>query len=107
MENTVDPLDTDQVNSAASIFSTAIKQFKTRVSFLPAKSVRRVFAAAIEFPLSDKGLNLKNQSEVELFRLTLQLLDAKITMTDAVMRNKAIKEQETLKENENVEQPMA
>lgn len=107
MENKVDPLNTEQVNTAAKVFSTAIRQFKNRVGLLPAKSIRRVFAAAVEFPLSEGGLNLRNQAEIDLFKLTIQLLDAKITMTDAIMRNNVLKEQETKKEIEDVSTTMA
>lgn len=82
-------LDNKEINQAALKFKTGVVQAK-RLAQSPnisKKAMARVLNAVIEFPLGDEYPKFTNKEEQALFNLTLELIDAKSLMINAVMQD--------------------
>lgn len=84
-----DLLDNKEINQAALKFKHGVVQAK-RLAQSPSvskKAMARVLNAVIEFPLGDSYPKFTNKEEQALFNLTLELMDAKSLMINAVMQD--------------------
>ncbi len=102
----VDHLNTPEVNRAAYNFQNSMKLIKIRTRSLSKKSMERVFDAVLEFPLSKEEPKFRNQFEHELFILSLNALASKNQMMEAVINdqtqslNKLKEAEEAMKKEE-------
>lgn len=92
----VDHMDNKEVNKAALDYSNLVPQIRGRALTMKGKALGRVFAAVIEFPLSDKEVKFRSKEEHELFVMCLHAQSCKQVMMQAVFKN-----QQMLKEIEN------
>lgn len=84
-----DLLDNKEINQAALKFKNGVVQAKhlTQSAKLSKKAMARVLNAVIEFPLGDEYPKFVDKQEQVLFNLTLELIDAKAMMINAVMQD--------------------
>ena len=104
----VDPLNNDNVNQAAYSFkkSSDLARSRTSSPAISKKGMARVLNAVIEFPIGEKDPKFFNKFEHELFVLTLQCLQAKTVMMNAILTSrqetsdKLIEAENAIKEGE-------
>lgn len=82
-------LDNKEINQAALKFKNGIVEARrmTQSPSVSKKAMARILNAVIEFPLGDAYPKFTDKSEQALFNLTLELIDAKSLMINAVMQN--------------------
>lgn len=94
-----DPMDNDRVNQAAYTFQTSLPRIKALSSNMSRNALARVFKSVVEFPLAESYPKFRNQTETELFILTLSAISAKNVMSAAFMQGRESELKEEVTDN--------
>lgn len=86
-------MDVKPEDVAAESFQKNLPVFKNYASGLSNKALRRVLNALVEFPLQEGKLKFGDAKEQQAFTIGLHLIDCKITMISAVVKEELTSEE--------------